>query len=141
VTGVNDTVEGSERYLWVEGEPLELKHVLLLGHPDKPGALRYGDGPVELTAERAGDGVRLHVLDRGPGFDPALNGRAFERFTRGDRARSRGGTGLGLAIVDAIARSHGRAAGAAARDGGGADVWIELPIVKGSDPLTIAQLP
>jgi len=104
-------------------------------------ALRYGDGPVELTAERAGDGVRLHVLDRGPGFDPALNGRAFERFTRGDRARSRGGTGLGLAIVDAIARSHGRAAGAAARDGGGADVWIELPIVKGSDPLTIAQLP
>ena len=63
--------------------------------------------PVELVAEPAGDGVRLHVLDRGPGFDPALDGRAFERFTRGDRARSRGGTGLGLAIVDAIARSHG----------------------------------
>src|SRR6185436_1827012 len=104
-------------------------------------ALRHGDGAVELRAEPAGDGVRLHVLDRGPGFDPALDGHAFDRFTRGDRARSRGGTGLGLAIVDAIARSHGRAAGAAARDGGGADVWIELPIVKGSDPLTIAQLP
>ena len=71
-------------------------------------ALRHGDGTVELHAEQAGDGVRLHVLDRGPGFDPALNGHAFERFTRGDRARSRGGTGLGLAIVDAIARSHGR---------------------------------
>jgi two-component system OmpR family sensor kinase len=90
-------------------------------------ALRHGDGTVELAAERAGDGVRLHVLDRGPGFDPALNGHAFERFTRGDRARSRGGTGLGLAIVDAIARSHGRSAGAAPRDGGGADAWIELP--------------
>ena len=71
--------------------------------------------------------MRLHVLDRGPGFDPELDGHAFERFTRGDRARSRGGTGLGLAIVDAIARSHGRSAGAAARDGGGADAWIELP--------------
>ena len=90
-------------------------------------ALRHGDGAVELVAEPAGDGVRLHVLDRGPGFDPALNGHAFERFTRGDRARSRGGTGLGLAIVDAIARSHGGTAGAAPRDGGGADVWIELP--------------
>jgi signal transduction histidine kinase len=90
-------------------------------------ALRHGDGTVELFAERAGDGVRLHVLDRGPGFDPALDGLAFERFTRGDRARSRGGTGLGLAIVDAIARSHGRSAGAAQRDGGGADAWIELP--------------
>jgi signal transduction histidine kinase len=90
-------------------------------------ALRHGEGAVELVAEAAGDGVRLHVLDRGPGFDPALDGRAFERFTRGDRARSRGGTGLGLAIVEAIARSHGRAAGAAVRDGGGADAWIELP--------------
>ena len=90
-------------------------------------ALRHGDGAVELAAEPAGAGVRLHVLDRGPGFDPALNGRAFERFTRGDRARSRGGTGLGLAIVDAIARSHGGHAGAERRAGGGADVWIELP--------------
>jgi len=90
-------------------------------------ALRHGDGTVELLAENAGEGVRLHVLDRGPGFEPALDGQAFERFTRGDRARSRGGTGLGLAIVDAIARSHGRRAGAGPRDGGGADAWIELP--------------
>jgi two-component system, OmpR family, sensor kinase len=90
-------------------------------------ALRHGEGAVELRAEPAGDAVRLHVLDRGPGFDPALDGRAFERFTRGDRARSRGGTGLGLAIVDAIARSHGGGAGAGRRDGGGADAWIELP--------------
>ena len=100
-------------------------------------ALRHGDGPVELRAEPAGDGVRLHVLDRGPGFDAALDGVAFERFTRGDRARSRGGTGLGLTIVDAIARSHGGGAGAAAREGGGADTWIELPafhsnLIRGS---------
>jgi len=54
-------------------------------------------------------------------------GNVYAIATRGDRARSRGGTGLGLAIVDAIARSHGRTAGAAAREGGGADVWIELP--------------
>jgi signal transduction histidine kinase len=90
-------------------------------------ALRHGSGTVELSACMAGAGVRLHVGDRGPGLDPALDGRAFERFTRGDRARSRGGTGLGLAIVDAIARSHGGAAGADPRPGGGADVWIELP--------------
>jgi len=90
-------------------------------------ALRHGEGAVELRAEAAGDGVRLHVLDRGPGFDPALDGHAFDRFTRGDRARSRGGTGLGLAIVDAIATSHGRSAGAGPRAGGGADAWFELP--------------
>jgi two-component system OmpR family sensor kinase len=94
-------------------------------------ALRHGEGAVELVAEPADGGVRLHVLDRGPGLDSALNGRAFERFTRGDRARSRGGTGLGLARVDAIARSHGRRAGVGERDGGGADAWIELPSSHG----------
>jgi two-component system OmpR family sensor kinase len=90
-------------------------------------ALRHGSGTVELSAVAAARGVRLHVGDRGPGLDPSLGARAFERFTRGDRARSRGGTGLGLAIVDAIARSHGGATGADAREGGGADAWIELP--------------
>ena len=91
-------------------------------------ALRYGEGAVEIAAEPSDGAVRLHVRDRGPGFDPALDGHAFERFTRGDRARSRGGTGLGLAIVDAIALSHGgRAAASAREDGRGADVWIELP--------------
>jgi two-component system OmpR family sensor kinase len=90
-------------------------------------ALRYGDGTVELSAEPSEDLVRLHVRDRGPGFDTALDGQAFERFTRGDRARSRGGTGLGLAIVDAIARSHGGRAGGDRRQGGGLDAWVELP--------------
>ena len=90
-------------------------------------ALRHGGGPVELSAERDGERVRLHVLDRGPGFEASLDGSAFERFTRGDRARTRGGTGLGLAIVDAIARSHGGRAGTDPREGGGADVWLELP--------------
>jgi signal transduction histidine kinase len=90
-------------------------------------ALRHGDGPVDLAAEPSGRSVRLHVRDRGPGFDPSLDGHAFERFSRGDRARSRGGTGLGLAIVEAIATSHGSRAGAGPREGGGADAWIELP--------------
>jgi signal transduction histidine kinase len=90
-------------------------------------AFRHGDGPVELAAERSEGAVRLHVRDRGPGFDPALDGHAFERFTRGDRARSRGGTGLGLAIVDAIARSHRGRAGGGPRAGGGLDAWVELP--------------
>ena len=37
-----------------------------------------------MSAEPSAGGVRLHVRDQGPGFDADLDGRAFERFTRGD---------------------------------------------------------
>jgi len=50
------------------------------------------------------------VLDDGPGFPPDLVEHAFERFVRGDEARTRGeemGVGLGLALVDAIVTAHG----------------------------------
>jgi two-component system, OmpR family, sensor kinase len=90
-------------------------------------ALRYGDGPVELSARRSAGGVELHVSDAGPGFAPGLVRSAFERFTREDRGGGRGGAGLGLAIVAAVAAAHDREAGATNLPGGGADAWIELP--------------
>ncbi len=50
--------------------------------------------------------VVLTVDDDGPGIDPEVRARMFERFVRG--AGDRGGsTGLGLAIVKAVADAHG----------------------------------
>ena len=60
-----------------------------------------------LRARAATARVELEVADAGAGFAPDFAERAFERFTRGDAARTRGGTGLGLAIVRAIAEAHG----------------------------------
>ncbi|WP_407991467.1 sensor histidine kinase [Kitasatospora sp. CMC57] len=64
---------------------------------------------VTLRLEAAEHSVRLEVMDTGPGIPPELLGRVFERFVRGDRARSRstGSTGLGLAIVRAVVAAHG----------------------------------
>jgi heavy metal sensor kinase len=90
-------------------------------------ALRHGDGAVTLTSRSYEGSVELHVTDQGDGFPPSFLPRAFDRFSRGDRARPGGGTGLGLAIVSAVAGAHGGAAHAANR-AGGADVWIALPI-------------
>ena len=53
--------------------------------------------------------VKLSVTDDGPGIPAALQPDLFDRFVRGNSARSRasGGTGLGLAIVDAVVAAHG----------------------------------
>ena len=90
-------------------------------------ALRHGGGDVRLETRHAGAHVELHVLDDGPGFAPDFLPRAWERFARGDPARTEDGAGLGLAIVRTIAALHGGEAQAANRPGGGADVWIALP--------------
>ena len=97
-------------------------------------ALRHGDGPVALWAERRNGAVRLHVTDEGAGFPPGFAERAFDRFSRGDGARGGGGAGLGLAIAAAIAEAHRGSAGAAAREPAGLDAWIELPFTPVSSP-------
>ena len=88
--------------------------------------LRYGAGPITLSARPAGSAVEIHVTDRGAGFGEFLP-HAFDRFSRADWARRRGGVGLGLAIVRTIAQAHGGDAGACDLPGGGADVWVTLP--------------
>ena len=78
-------------------------------------ALRYGEGDVVLRSRAVDGAAELEVADSGHGFPPELGERAFERFARGDGARTRGGTGLGLAIVRAIAEAHGGSASISAR--------------------------
>ena len=108
----------------LEGDRLRLEQALgnLVDN-----AVRHGGCGVSLRAGRRNGSVELHVLDRGEGFPTAFIERAFERFSRADEGRGGESAGLGLSIVETIARAHGGSAHAANRDGGGADVWIELP--------------
>jgi two-component system, OmpR family, sensor kinase len=110
--------------LKVDGDALRLEQALtnLIEN-----AIQHGDGDIEVRASQTNGNLELHVEDRGAGFPPEFINRAFERFSRPDRARAGEGTGLGLAIVEAIAKAHRGSAHAANREGGGADVWIELP--------------
>ena len=64
---------------------------------------------VTVGVARRGDQALLTVEDDGPGLPPDLTPHAFERFTRGDSARTRvsGGAGLGLSLVQAITQAHG----------------------------------
>jgi len=63
--------------------------------------------------------VRVSVTDTGPGIPDDLQPALFERFVRGDSARSNGGasTGLGLAIVQAVTIAHGGTVSVTSRPG------------------------
>jgi signal transduction histidine kinase len=91
-------------------------------------ALRYGEGTITLSARKNREHVELHVTDEGRGFPDDMLPRAFQRFGRGQHARSsEPGSGLGLAIVEAVAAAQGGYVEACNRPGGGADVSITLP--------------
>ncbi|KVH69835.1 histidine kinase [Burkholderia ubonensis] len=76
-------------------------------------ALRYtpAGGVITLSVDEAADAVRVVVANPGEPIDSALLPRIFDRFVRGDPARSGGapgGTaGLGLAIVRSVMELHG----------------------------------
>lgn len=90
-------------------------------------ALRHGAGTITLTASSRGESVEIHIADEGPGFDTGVAGTAFERFTRGDQARSSGGAGLGLAIANAIVTAHRGSIAISVDAQRGADVVLTLP--------------
>lgn len=99
-------------------------------------ALVHGAGEVTLTTG-TDPGMALaawlSVADRGPGFAPGDEVRAFDRFWRADRARSGPGTGLGLAIARSIAEAHAGTVAATERTGGGAVLTVRLPLPDGRE--------
>jgi two-component system OmpR family sensor kinase len=96
-----------EEPLLVSGDEHALHQVLanLLAN-----ARTHTPGGTTVTVEMIdSDAVaEMHVRDDGPGIAPELVPHIFERFIRGDAARSRAtdNTGLGLSIAAAIIEAH-----------------------------------
>jgi signal transduction histidine kinase len=67
-------------------------------------------GAVSVAVHATPESAEIYVSNNGPGIPPELQSRIFERFFRGDQARTRAhpesGAGLGLSIAKWIAEAH-----------------------------------
>jgi two-component system, OmpR family, sensor histidine kinase SenX3 len=91
--------------------------------------------PVSISRRRRGDNIEIAVTDRGIGIALEDQERVFERFFRGDKARSRatGGSGLGLAIVKHVAANHNGSIGVWSKPGTGSTFTLSIPAYQDND--------
>lgn len=91
-------------------------------------AILYGK-TADISVEKSGDRLMIHVDDHGPGIPDAHIDSMFEPFLRGEGSRNRatGGSGLGLTLARAIARDHGGDIVLENRKNGGLRATLILP--------------
>jgi signal transduction histidine kinase len=97
-------------------------------------AVRYSPegGAVRIAMVCDADCSRIAVTDKGPGIAPDTQSHIFDRFYRGDKARTHGvsdeGAGLGLAIARWVAEAHGGRLALEQSDAGGSTFVVTLPM-------------
>ena len=81
---------------------------LLLNLTDNAVKYNRPGGSISMELLATGNWAELRMTNTGDGIEPELLARVFDRFVRGENARSRAseGCGLGLAICQWIAQSH-----------------------------------
>jgi signal transduction histidine kinase len=108
----------------------ERLHQLLITLLDN--AIKYTPegGLVRVICRKLAHSVHLEVEDTGIGITSENLPHIFDRFYRGDKARTRqeGGTGLGLAIAKWIVERHGGKIRVESKHSVGTQVFITLPI-------------
>jgi signal transduction histidine kinase len=87
-------------------------------------------GLVRLSGALERERLAIRVEDTGEGMPPEVLAHLFERYYRGDSARTRAheGSGLGLAIARAIARAHGGDLTAESAPREGSTLTLTLPL-------------
>jgi len=108
----------------------ERVHQLLTALIDN--AIKYTPegGVVRVSCRKLAYSIHLEVEDTGIGIAADHLPHIFDRFYRGDKARTRhdGGTGLGLAIVKWIVERHGGKIRVESKLSVGTRVYVSLPL-------------
>lgn len=118
-----------EQDLVIMGD-MERLHQLFVILLDNSMKFTPESGKIRLIANSKGNQAEIMVQDNGAGIEADDLPHIFDRFYRGDKARSRssGGTGLGLAIAKWIVSVHGGTISAASSLGKGTTMTLHFPL-------------
>jgi signal transduction histidine kinase len=113
----------------VQGDPDELRRLV---RNLVENAVAHATRRITLRSAVRGDRVVVDVEDDGAGVPPGEEEAVFERFHRGDAARTRladrRGTGLGLSIARTITERHGGTLVLVRDERPGAHFQLSLPL-------------
>lgn len=98
---------------------------------------------VDIAVRRAGERVRVEVIDRGSGIPDDFRQHIFGKFSQADAAdtRQKGGTGLGLAISKGFIEQMGGWIGFESELGRGSCFHVELPFLETGSTYTVSENP
>jgi signal transduction histidine kinase len=94
-------------HVYIMADPVRFEQIILNLLDNAMKYSRNGD-KTEITVERRGMVLHIHVSDNGKGIPEQDIPHIFDRFYRVDKSRTRalGGSGLGLAIVKELVHAH-----------------------------------
>jgi signal transduction histidine kinase len=119
--------------LAVVGDRDALKQVLVI-LLDNARKFTPPHGQITIAATVAGDTAALQVRDTGSGIGPSVLPHIFERFNRGDSARTGAGAGLGLAIAAALVEAMDGRISVESHVGSGSTFTVRLPLSRVASP-------
>lgn len=101
-------------------------------------AIKFTDAggvTLELAHADAGDQC-FRIIDTGPGIEPAMQARLFQRYSQDETGRRAGGSGLGLAISQELAQLMGGHISVESAPGRGSSftVQLHLPAAEAAAP-------
>jgi two-component system phosphate regulon sensor histidine kinase PhoR len=101
-------------------------------------AIKFTDpgGQITVTTRVDAGSVTVDIADTGTGIARSDLPHVFERFYKGDEARSGGGTGMGLAIAKHVVEAHRGSIWARSKEGKGSTFSFSLPLKQPHQDLT-----
>lgn len=119
------TLDPGQPYILANGAEL---HRALLNIIENAILFTQPQGQITLATRLDGDRVEISVRDTGAGITPEDLPHVFERFYRGDKARTLSGLGLGLSIVQKVVEKHHGEITIESAVGDGTTVRLRIPV-------------